>query len=101
LARALPKRIVKGGFPPENRGAAVENAIAYGRADTEAVTLVCLNDQFAAFEGHQNPAIALHRLNGEVENESEELRQRPVAGQFVTGTDERGNVIRCECFGGL
>src|SRR6202012_2157101 len=60
---ALPKRIVKGGVPHENRDAAVENANRYGRTDAEAVTLVCLNDQFAAFEGHQSPAIALDCLN--------------------------------------
>ena len=88
-AHAALEGVVQLGVAHQNRRALIDDAVAHGGADAEAVALVGAGDQFVALQNHQHAALRVDRLDGQVQDHREEFVQRPVLAEFLTGADQR------------
>jgi hypothetical protein len=98
-AAALAESVVDRRIAHQNRDAAVEHAVANGGLMRKPSPCWRLHQVRRPSSRHQHAAVGLHGLNRKIEDEAEELGQRPVAGQFVAGADQRGDVRSRERLG--
>ena len=91
-ALTFPQGFVVGGIANQHGGARFYDAITDRGRDAKALAAVCLRHQYTVFERKKDAAIAFDSVDCEFENEAEEFGQRPIAGKFVTGADERGDL---------
>ncbi len=89
MLRALAQRVVDRRVANQNRRPAVQHAVAHSPADVKPFALVGAHFEAAFLDRQQHAAVGVHRLNREIQNETEQLRQGPVACQFVTRANQR------------
>ena len=67
----------------------LEHLVADRGADAESVALVGLGGELIAFEQQQHAALRVDGLDRQIQDQREQVRQRPVLGQLLAGVDQR------------